>query len=163
MSILKFIEKLIVRLNIGIMIMSLGTMIVLGFVQVILRNFFDSGIASADILVRTLVLWVGFSGAVVATKKGRHIAIGALLRFVPSAGRWVVHVLISIATAVVCLVLAYASIKFILFERESGAFLFGNIPVWISEIIIPLTFCFLTYQFFVHAFEAPPADEGDVL
>lgn len=163
MTFLKLIEKLIVRLNIILMVLSLAAMVVLGLIQVVLRNIFDSGLIWADIVIRNLVLWVGFSGAVVATSKGHHIAIGALLKFVPEGAKRVAHVLVSIFTSVICFCLAYTSITFLLSEKEMGGVLFGKIPLWISELIIPATFCFLTYQFFVHALEAPPVEEGEGL
>lgn len=159
MKAFKFIEKMIVGLNMGIVVISLLTMIILGFIQIILRNCFDSGLIWADIIIRNLVLWLGFAGAVVATSKGRHIAIGALVRFVPDGIARVVHIIVSIASAVICFFLTYASIQFVKFEIEAESILYGNIPLWISELIIPATFCFLTYQFFIHAFEKPQPNE----
>jgi len=161
MKFFKFIERLIVKLNIAIMAVSLAAMIILGFIQIILRNFFDSGLLNIDIIVRNLVLWVGFSGAVVATSKGHHIAIGALLRFIPEKAKRTIYVIVSLATSLVCMVLSYASIKFIGFEQESGSYLFGKFPLWVSELIIPLTFVFLSYQFLIHAFEEPIEDHGE--
>lgn len=157
----KFIEKIIVSVNIFVVIVSLAAMIALGFVQVILRNFFDSGFVWADIIIQNLVLWVGFAGAVVATARGRHIAIGALLKFIPESGKRIAHVVVSLFTSVVCIFLTYASIEFVRFETESGSPLFGTIPLWISELVIPATFCALAYQFLMHAFEAPHAEENE--
>lgn len=161
MRFLKSLEQLIVRLNMVVMVLALTAMILIGFVQVVLRNFFDSGFTWADIVVRNLVLWVGFSGAIVATSKGRHIAIGALVRFIPEAGKKITHVIVSLTASVVCFFLSHASIKFIEMEKEMGGFLVGSFPLWISELIIPATFIFLTYQFFVHIFEPPVSHEGE--
>lgn len=161
MKILKYVEKIIVRLNIAVMVLSLSTMIILGLIQIILRNFFDSGFTWADIIVRNLVLWVGFSGAVVATSGGRHIAIGALLRLVPPRGQRVARILVSLVSSVVCFFLSSASVKFVVSEREMGEMLFGGLPIWISELVIPATFIFLTYLFFIQALEAPQLKEGD--
>ena len=86
---------------------------------------------------------------------------GSTVRFIPEIGKRVVHILVSLIASVLCFFLAHASIKFLLFEKESGGVLFGNFPLWISELIIPSTFCFLTYQFFIHAFEAPAIRERD--
>ncbi len=161
MNLLLRIEKAIVRLNKVVMVLSLATMIILGFLQIILRNFFDSGFSWADIVVRSLVLWVGFTGAVIATSSGHHIAIGALLRFLPEGWKRRVHVVISLIVSVICIFLTIASVKFIGFEIESGAVLFGSVPLWVSELIIPMTFAFLAYQFFVHAFLEPKGLEEE--
>ena len=41
----------------------LTVMILIAFSQILLRNFFDTGISWGDSLVRYLVVWVGFIGA----------------------------------------------------------------------------------------------------
>lgn len=143
------------------MVLALTAMIFIGFIQVVMRNFFDGGFTWADIVVRNLVLWVGFSGAVIATQRGRHISIGALVRFIPKKGKRVVHILTSLSASAACLFLALASVKFLQTEKEMGGFLVGNFPIWISELIIPITFMILTFQFFSHIFEAPAENEGE--
>ena len=57
------------------LVAGLVIMIVAGTMQVVLRNFFNTGVEWADILVRSLVLWVGFLGASLATRKAKHINI----------------------------------------------------------------------------------------
>lgn len=161
MRFLKSVENLIVKVNMAVMVLALTAMVVLGFLQIILRNFFDSGFTWADIVVRTLVLWVGFAGAIVATSKGRHIAIGALIRFIPEAGKKITHMAVSLIAAVTCFFLSHASIKFIITEKEMGSFLVSKFPAWISELIIPATFIFLTIQFLIHIFEPPAPHEGE--
>ncbi|MBL7684762.1 MAG: TRAP transporter small permease subunit, partial [Deltaproteobacteria bacterium] len=56
-------------------------MIGLAFTQVVLRNFFDTGITWADGVVRHLVLGVGFIGASVATFEDGHLAMDLVSRF----------------------------------------------------------------------------------
>lgn len=155
MKFFRRIEKIIVDFNKVVMVLSLATMIILGFLQIILRNFFDSGFAWADIVVRSLVMWVGFSGAVIATSSGHHIAIGALVRFLPEKFKVFIHIVISLIVSIISFALAYSAVRFILFEIESGSVLYGKIPLWVSELIIPMTFIFLGIQFFFHAFYGP--------
>lgn len=162
MRILKLIEKIIVNIFSAVAVVSLAVMIALGLTQIILRNCFDSGFIWADILIRALVLWVGFSGAVIATSKGRHIAIGALVKFLSPKAKGVAHVIVSIFTSAVSLFLTYASFNFVRLEQETGSPLFGAFPLWISELIIPITFATLTYQFIIQAFEAPREEEPSI-
>ena len=58
-------------------------MILLSSAQILLRNFFDSGIDWADPLLRLLVLWVGMQGAMLATHYDKHIRIDLVSRFIP--------------------------------------------------------------------------------
>lgn len=154
--IFKSIEKIIVRINITLTALSLAAMVIIGLAQVILRNLFDSGLSWGDVVFRMLALWVGFSGGVVAASRGRHIAIGAFIKFVPERFRRIAHIAASIFTSAVCFFLAYSSTRFVLSERSAGGTLIGSIPLWISELIIPAAFCCLTYQFLIHTFEPPP-------
>ena len=52
-------------------------------VQVILRNFLSSGIIWGDVMVRITVLWIGLVGAMVASRKGNHISIELIARYLP--------------------------------------------------------------------------------
>ena len=55
-------------------------MVVLAFLQVLLRNIFDQSFLWGDPLLRHLVLWVGFIGASLATREEKHINIDVLGR-----------------------------------------------------------------------------------
>jgi TRAP-type C4-dicarboxylate transport system permease small subunit len=50
-------------------------MVFLAFLQVVLRNVFSQGLLWGDILLRQLVLWIGFIGASLATREEKHINI----------------------------------------------------------------------------------------
>ena len=58
-------------------------MIFLAFLQVVMRNLFNAGIPWADTVVRLLVLWVGFLGAVLATKLEQHLTVEVLAKYLP--------------------------------------------------------------------------------
>ncbi len=58
----------------------LAVMLGISGLQVVLRNFFRSGVLWFDPLVRTLVLWVAFLGAMTATSHARHLHIDVLHR-----------------------------------------------------------------------------------
>jgi TRAP-type C4-dicarboxylate transport system permease small subunit len=50
-----------------LIVVMLSMMILVAFLQIVLRNAFSTGISWGDPLVRYLVLWVGFIGASLAT------------------------------------------------------------------------------------------------
>ena len=52
----------------ALLVILLTAMIVLACTQILLRNFFDSGIVWIDPLLRVMVLWLGLVGATVATR-----------------------------------------------------------------------------------------------
>ena len=125
----------------------LAIMILLAFSQIVLRNFFATGISWGDSLVRYLVVWIGFVGAAIATKEGKHITIDVLSRWVSGAGRKAILAISHFSSAAVCGLLTWAGIKFIWFEAQMGGTAFHKIPVWIPELIIPVTFGLMTLRY----------------
>jgi TRAP-type C4-dicarboxylate transport system permease small subunit len=125
----------------------LTVMILLAFAQIVLRNFFATGIDWGDALVRYLVVWVGFIGAALATQEDKHITIDVLSRWFTGAGNDAVKVLSDCVSAVVCGVLTWAGIKFILFEAQMGGVAFFQLPIWLPELIIPITFALMTLRY----------------
>lgn len=151
MRILKAIDKALTQAEGAILIVLLSVMVVMSFLQVVLRNLFSSGILWADILLRHILLWLGFLGAALATSENRHINIDALRRFFSPRLRSAVEVLTNLFAAVICYLLASASWRFVEGEIEGGQNLFGDVPAWYGSIIIPLGFSLLVVHFAIRA------------
>jgi C4-dicarboxylate transporter DctQ subunit len=144
---LYFLDEKISRLE-QILIASLLTMmILLAFSQIVLRNFFDTGIDWGDALVRYLVVWVGFIGAAIAAKEGKHITIDVLSRWITGAGSSAIQAISHFSSAAVCGLLTWAGIKFIWFEAQMGGTAFFKLPTWVPELIIPVTFGLMTLRY----------------
>ena len=78
------------RLEDSILVALLTLMIGMAASQVVLRNFFDSGLYWSDSLVRVAVLWVALVGAMVASRDDSHIRIDLVSRLVaPTYQHWV--------------------------------------------------------------------------
>ena len=73
------------RLEVGVITVLLIALVLLGCMQIVLRNFFHSGIIWADPLMRHLVLWLGCLGAALATTRVRHINIDVFSRLASRA------------------------------------------------------------------------------
>ena len=125
----------------------LSVMILLAFFQIILRNAFSSGISWGDPLVRYLVLWVGFIGASLATRDGKHITIEVFSRWFSGAGRHYLKAASHLVSAFICGLLTWAGWTFVQNEAQMGGTTFLNIPAWIPQIIIPLAFALMAVRF----------------
>ena len=68
-------DEVIDRVEQILLVILLSSMIVIAFFQIVLRNLFSTGLTWGDPLVRNLVLWIGFIGAALATREGKHINI----------------------------------------------------------------------------------------
>lgn len=136
---------LVRNLDMAIAAVCLTAMILVVLGQIILRNFFHSGLSFGDELVRHLVLWVVFLGAGVAARENRHIRIDVMARvFSPRVGRYVDAVVTVFSTAI-GLVLTYAAFAFVREEYRDGITLtMFNLPVWIAQAIIPAGYLLIT-------------------
>ena len=56
----------------------------------------------------------------------------------------------SLFSAIVCAILAYHSLRFVLMEYETPSTLFLNVPTWTMEVIMPVAFSLITIRFFIH-------------
>jgi TRAP-type C4-dicarboxylate transport system permease small subunit len=122
-------------------------MIGFAFLQVCLRNFFNTGIPWADPLVRHLVLWVGFIGASVATKEDGHLAMDLVSRFLPERLKKPTAMFVHAASSFVCALLAHAAYRFVMMEREDGALLMPGVPNWWAVAVIPVGFALMSFRF----------------
>ena len=147
MKFLYFLDEKISRLEQILIATLLTMMILLAFSQIVLRNFFDTGIDWGDALVRYLVVWVGFIGAAIATKEGKHITIDVLSRWITGAGSSAIQAISHFSSAAVCGLLTWAGIKFIWFEAQMGGTAFFKLPTWVPELIIPVTFAMMTLRY----------------
>jgi len=147
MKLLLALDDHISRLENILIAVLLTAMILIAFSQIVLRNFFSTGIAWGDALVRYLVVWVGFVGAAIAAKEGRHITIDIFSRWVTGTGGRAIRAVSHFSSAVICGLLTWAGIKFIGFEAQMGGTSFFNLPVWVPELIIPAAFGLMTLRY----------------
>jgi TRAP-type C4-dicarboxylate transport system permease small subunit len=141
------IDVNIERVEQTLIVTFLSFMILIAFLQIVLRNLFFTGLDWGDQLLRNLVLWIGFIGATLATKEGKHINIDIVSRWLPSLGKNVVTLITHLFSFLICCLLTYAALKFIKNEAQMGNRTFLNIPAWIPEMILPLTFSLMTLRF----------------
>jgi C4-dicarboxylate transporter, DctQ subunit len=153
MKYINLCNKLIAKIESVFLITLLTTMILIAFLQVILRNFFSTSILWGDIFLRHLVLWVGFLGAALATKESKHINIDALSRILSPGLKKVIGFITNLFAAFVCFFLTKASLTFVSFEKESQSTLFANIPTWIFQTIIIFGFGIMMFRFLIHSIE----------
>ena len=143
------IDRLLARLEGFFLNFTLIVMLALASLQVILRNFFDTGIEWGDILARHLVLWVGFFGATLSTREDRHIRIDALTKVIPDKWKPLVDFFVCCFCIVVGLFLYDAAAKFVLSEKMAGTTLFKGIPTWYFILIMPAGFLVISFRYLV--------------
>ena len=105
-SVFEKLEKAGTYAEDGLLFVILIGMILLAGAQIVLRNFFDSGIFWGDELLRLMVLWLTVAGGLAASRIDKHISIAVLDRFscwFPVAFKNHYRPVYSVSLCVICL------------------------------------------------------------
>ncbi|MBI5883839.1 MAG: TRAP transporter small permease subunit [Elusimicrobia bacterium] len=155
---LKRFETALARVEKAALVAFLSVMVLLSFYQVILRQFFGTGLLWGDTLSRHMVLWAGFIGAALAAAEGKHFAWETAVSALP--GRWQssVKALAALCSAVIAVLLARASWLFFIDDKAAGNALFTahgvTVPSWAYSMVYPGGFALLALHFLIGAFLA---------
>lgn len=147
MAFMHRLDRLLAGLERAAIVVLLCSLLLLGLLQIILRNVFAGGLFWADEVLRHLVLWLGFLGASLATHEQRHLRIDVLARWLPEGAQPCLALLLNLVAASGCAILAQAAWTFVRFERESGAVLSVGLAVWMVQSIVPLGFALMALRF----------------
>jgi TRAP-type C4-dicarboxylate transport system permease small subunit len=138
------------RLALTAMILA---MLSLAMLQILLRNLFRTGLVWIDPLLRHLVLWIGVTGAVVATGRLRHIQMDVIGRLLPPGPRLLVTRLTSLVAAGICAVIARGAWVYLGEEADFGSAGLLGIPSWALTSVLFLGFALMSARFAVRAFD----------
>jgi C4-dicarboxylate transporter DctM subunit len=140
-------------------VVVLLSMVALPVVSSLWRRFTGQSITSATVLVQHLTLWVGFLGALLATRYGKHLHLTTLDLFPDGPGRQAVQVFTRWVAAAVTAVLAYAAARLVHVESEARMVV-GGIPFWWSMLVMPVTLAAMSLTF---AWKADPGPRRRLL
>jgi len=154
MNAIRKLDEWLARLESGALILTLFLMVFFSFGQIILRNLFNSGLLWTDLFLRQMVLWVGFLGASLAVREGRHISIDVLPQFLPARLKPFLKILVHFTAGMVCIFLTLAAWKFVEMEIEFNTILFLDIPAWMFQTILPYSFALISLRYFLIALDA---------
>lgn len=156
MKLIRIIDRTLGLIEWGLLVLILLTIVGVGALQVILRNFFHTGIEWADVFLRHLVLWLGLIGAITATSRDRHLNIDALVRILPPLWKEITGIFVKIFAILFCFLLFLAGKDFIKSTMSLGGNepIFLGIPLWIVQLIIPITFLLIGVRFIIKIIES---------
>ena len=141
------------RVEDAALVLALASMLLMALLQIVLRNFFDSGFLWAESFLRILVLWVAMLGAMVATREKNHISIDLVSRNLDRRFSLPIEILTSLAAASICLVAGWYSVEYIRYEYEDGTIAFASVPVWVCQAIMPVGFVVMALRFLIYPFK----------
>lgn len=131
--------KLLEWIENSIAVLSMTTVSLLVFGNVVSRYGFNYTPIWSEELSRFLVVWSIFIGVAIGVRKNQHIGVDALIRFLPHRLLLASEVLLNLIGVVVITILVCTSIDFIKqtmeFEQLSPAM---RIPMYIPYIAMPV-------------------------
>ncbi|MCA9652196.1 MAG: TRAP transporter small permease [Myxococcales bacterium] len=115
-----------------------------------------------DVFLRQLVIIVAFLGAMMATRRGKHINIDALSKVLPESARRVVPIVLNLASLGVCLMLASAGWDLVRIGQEYPKDLVPWAEEWKFQLMFPVGFGLMAVHFAMRLLESivegPPAE-----
>ena len=141
------IISIINKIEDSLLVLILSSMIILAVFQIVSRNIFSEGVVWIDPLLRTLVLWIGLAGAIVATRQDNHIRIDVFTKYFPESWLKKIHRLVYLFTFFICMLIAWHAARFVLSEYEYGTIAFAAVPAWLTASIIPLSFFLIAMRY----------------
>ena len=145
---MKFIRYLH-RFEDSLLVLALVSMLAMALLQILLRNFFDSGLLWAESFLRILVLWIAMLGAMVATRERNHISINLLSRVLPPQVYTPLRNLAMLFSVAVCATAAWYSVAYISYEYQDETIAFAGVPVWVCQSILPIGFAVMALRFLI--------------
>jgi tripartite ATP-independent transporter DctM subunit len=110
------------------------------------RPFGFSVPAGADYL-QQLVLWLAFLGGLVAAREGKHLTLSTVELFGEGRFRRMSRVVAGAVAAATVGILTYAAVLLVQANREEGRELMGGVPVWVLELVMPISLGLITLHF----------------
>jgi TRAP-type C4-dicarboxylate transport system permease small subunit len=148
------------RLEVLFLVLAVATLVVLGTIQILLRNVFHRGLLWADPLMRHLVLWIGGIGGAHATTRWRHISIDLFGRNLRGRPKAIADRIVAAIASASSLALCIASLRLVVDERSFGDPAFLGIPTWEVQTVLPVAFFLIAYRSAARAVEAARAPAG---
>lgn len=132
----------------SIAVISMATVSLLVFGNVVSRYGFNYTPIWSEELSRFLVVWSIFIGVAIGVRKNQHIGVDALIRFLPHKLLLASEVLLNLIGVIVIGILVFNSFEFIQhtreFEQLSPAM---RIPMYIPYIAMPVGLSFSIIHF----------------
>jgi TRAP-type C4-dicarboxylate transport system permease small subunit len=154
MRIVRLIDRGLSSLVTVLLVCSFTLMLALAASQVILRQVLHTTLPWGDLAARHLVVWVGFFGAALASRRGQHFRIGFIARLFGSKSVPWFHAVTDIVAVGVCAVLVAASWTFVTVGLDPKATLFLGIRQSTAALIVPGGFCLMAVQFALRAIQS---------
>ena len=135
----------------AILAAMLIAMMGLAVLQIVLREFFNSGLVWADEFINYLVLWVALVASIVAARSNKHLRIDAISQFVPERFAKFPRIVVDLFAAGVCAVIGWHAQRYIVLLFEFGDTRLGDVPAGYVFGLLPFAMYLMALIFTVQS------------
>jgi TRAP-type transport system small permease protein len=96
------VDRIFFKICNFVLVVAMVAMVLMVFVNVVLRAAFNSGIDMSEELPRFLFVWMTFIGAIVAMREGSHLGVDTLVRILPLLGKKICWALCQMLIIICC-------------------------------------------------------------
>lgn len=141
------VEKIMNRLEEGLIVLLLAAMTVITFLQVVARYVFNTGWVWALEVTTYMFAWMVLIGISYGIKVGFHIGIDVVVKLLPSNGRKIVGVIAALLCLAYAVILFAGSYSYVDTMHTLGVEA-EDIAVerWLLAIILPIGFFLLGFR-----------------
>ena len=140
------------NLAVAFALLAMGLLPVL---EMLLRGLFSLGLPGSVGYVQNLTLWVGFLGAIIASRERRHLNLSTAKLVLPAALKPAVEAATAFVSVAVSAGLFWASLQFVLSDMADPLRIGGWLPLWCVESVLPISFLVITLRFVTQAGRLP--------
>ena len=130
---------------------ALLAMSLLPVLEMLLRGLFNLGLPGSIGYVQNLTLWVGFLGAIIASRERRHLNLATAKLVLPAGLKPAIEAATAVISVAVSACLFWASLQFVMSEMADPVRIGGWLPLWCMEAVLPLSFLVITLRFVTQA------------
>ena len=127
-------------------------MVLFPAIEVVSRLFGTTGIVASPVLVQHLTLYIGFSGAIIASRRNKLLSLSNSLLFNNDNQIVWAKIIAKVTTIVVVTVLALGAWNLVMIEKEFPTDIAPFIPRWIALLIMPIGFASIAFHMIYNSY-----------
>ena len=127
-------------------------MVLFPAIEVVSRLFGTTGIVASPVLVQHLTLYIGFSGAIIASRRNKLLSLSNSLLFNYDNQIVWPKIIAKVTTIVVVTVLALGAWNLVMIEKEFPTDIAPFIPRWVALLIMPIGFASIAFHMIYNSY-----------
>jgi tripartite ATP-independent transporter DctM subunit len=139
----------------GALFLALSGAIALPLIDAVARPFGSFHVPGGAEYLQQLTLWLAFVGGLVTTRERKHLTLSTAEFLGQGTFSRLARVVTSALAAATAAVLAYASWQVVQANRLDAKVLPGGLPVWVSELVMPVAMSLIALRFTWYASKRP--------